>query len=58
MIDTKEENKTEINLNVNLTKSQLSTVKRFIGLANSTDDKTALKALIMAVGRGSIGKSY
>ena len=58
MIDTKEDNKTEINLNVNLTKSQLSTVKRFIGLANSTDDKTALKALIMAVGRGSIGKSY
>ena len=58
MIDTKEENKIEINLSVKLNKSQLSSVKRFIGLANSTDDKTSLKALIMAVGRGSIGKSY
>ena len=53
-----EEKKVEINLNLKLTKSQLSKVKSFIGLTGSTDDKTALKALIMSVSRGSITKGY
>ena len=58
MIVQNEEKKVEIDLTVKLTKSQLGAVKRFIGLTNSTDNETSLKALIMAVGRGSIGKGY
>ena len=55
-IEEKVENKIEVNLNVRLTKAQLSKVKSFIGLTGSTDNETSLKALIMAVSRGSIQK--
>ena len=58
MIDTKEENKVKVDLSVKLTKTQLGVIKRFIGLHSSTNNETSLKALIMAVGRGSIGNSY
>lgn len=53
-----EEKKVEVNLNLKLTKSQLNKVKSFIGLTGRTDNETALKALIMAISRGSITKSY
>ena len=54
----KQESKKEINVSVSLTKSQASSIKRFIGLAHNTSDEVAVKSLIMSVARESINKSY